>query len=109
MTLAEGESCAPDPGTSEVYRGCATPLLCDPSTLTCRPLAELGEPCVTGTVYGDTCAAGAVCDRFGSKTCVEARAVGDVCDTQEQCEGINCKDGRCQSIGLVPDGVCAPP
>lgn len=87
---------------------CEWPLLCDSTgSGTCRPLAQLGEPCLTGPSWGDTCAAGAVCDRLGSKTCVAAKKTGEACERLEECEGLRCGNGRCAPPVAPYEGLCS--
>lgn len=100
-----GAACVPSMPSPNEYLACK---FCESETGVCWALGELGEPCITGQNWGDTCVPGALCDRVHTKTCVKPKAVGEVCNSVEECEGLACKDGRCQSILWVPDGVCAP-
>lgn len=88
--------------------GCKRPLFCDYNgSGTCRPYARLGEPCVTGSNFGDTCAPGATCDRQGSKMCVAAKKPGEPCVAQEECEGLRCRNGRCAPPLAPYSGLCS--
>jgi hypothetical protein len=92
LEVGEGEACTdPDP---LVQRRCALGLLCDDSAHCVRP-ARLGDTCLTGPIWGDTCAAGSVCDRTDTRTCVAAVAQGEACAVPEDCEGLLCSDGVC--------------
>jgi hypothetical protein len=89
--LTVGDTCD---GT--LNEACPTPLLCDPNQKRCMPLAALGEACITGSSFGDTCEAGALCDRMGTKRCIEPKPVGADCESIEECEGLACIGGVCR-------------
>jgi hypothetical protein len=96
---AEGESCAREKERVE----CNWPLLCDEETEVCVKRPKLGEPCMTGASWGDTCAQGSVCDRMGTKRCVKPKPVGKPCETLEECEDLACVDGLCREpLDVVP-------
>lgn len=99
----EGEGC-------ESWRSekviCEPPLLCDPDEVCAKP-ATMGEICLTGPNYGDTCAQGLMCDRTGTKRCVKPTPVGKACDTIEDCESLGCVDGECREP-LLALPLCGP-
>ena len=65
--------------------------------------AELGEPCITGSTWVDTCAVGAVCDGTGTQRCVAPKPVGTECEAPEECEALACVDGRCREpLFVIP-------
>lgn len=100
----EGEDCSPAdlPDRAE----CDWPLICDLEQNVCVQRPGLGEACLTGPVWGDTCGQGAVCDRKQSKRCVSPRAIGEPCRELEECENLACVDGTCRDPLLTP-AVCA--
>ena len=91
---AEGESCASTAGLT-VF--CANRMLCHPEDQTCVRPAERGEPCVTGPVWGDTCAQGSVCDRLNTRRCIAPLPPGSPCTKLEECEGLLCHEGVCKA------------
>jgi hypothetical protein len=95
VRLREGDDCVS--GDRRVDVECELPLLCDEVIGRCVSPAERGAPCLTGPSWGDTCAEGSVCDRTGSKRCVEPIPVGDACEDGELCEGLACADGVCRT------------
>lgn len=101
-----GASCLPTMPAPNEYLSCR---FCESETGICWALGELGEPCVTGQNWGDTCVPGALCDRVHTKTCVKPKAVGEACDSVEECEGLACEEGHCQPILWAPDAACTPP
>jgi hypothetical protein len=94
----EGESCFA--AASNTVRLCEGELLCDDERGVCVRRGARGEPCLTGLNWGDTCAAGSVCDRLGSRRCVAPIPVGQPCGP-----GI---DGECEALACV-GGVCREP
>jgi hypothetical protein len=92
--VEEGEPCVEDDPLTELY--CRWPLLCDPTSERCVARAERGEPCLVGLSWGDTCAAGSVCDRSDTERCIEPIAVGDACEDGERCEGSACVEETCR-------------
>ena len=94
--VAEGDRCAGEGLDLDAAYECELPLLCDEARGVCVARAARGEPCITGPVWGDTCAEGSVCDRLGSRTCVEPTPVGDPCSSIEECESLACIEGTCR-------------
>jgi hypothetical protein len=90
----EGEDCAWSAGEERVE--CERPLLCDHEDDLCARPAKLGERCITGPLWGDTCEQGAVCDRTGTKRCVKPTPVGQACASIEDCEAQACVGGTCR-------------
>ena len=102
-TLPEGADCSPRENATVV---CASPLLCSDDEVCVRP-AKLGESCLTGPQWGDTCAEGSVCDRNGTKRCVKPTPVGKPCTELEDCEWLACIDGLCRDpLSVVT--ICEP-
>jgi hypothetical protein len=99
---AEGDPCAPESAGS--YR-CEPPLICNDAERCVMP--GLGEPCVVGGQFADTCPSGLVCDRANTQHCIEPVPVGGACDAPENCESLACRDGVCLEpvFGLE---TCAP-
>lgn len=93
----EGESCARPDG---IWVMCGSGLECMDGICS-RPHA-LAEPCSDG-FRGDLCEVGATCDWNETKTCVPARAVGESCTDQTQCEAYSCVDGICVRTAIVAD------
>jgi hypothetical protein len=96
--VAEGDHCGDVQRETNSELNCRRELLCDDQRLVCVPRAERGEPCLTGYAWGDTCAEGSVCDRLGSKRCVEPAPIGSACDggLENLCEGHLCVAGQCR-------------
>lgn len=101
----EGESCGDDDPTDAKLFSCALGLFCNENEV-CVPPAKLGESCPTGPNYGDTCESGALCDRFDTKTCIEAPTVGTACDKPDDCEGLACLDGKCAKAAFFTRHFC---
>ncbi|HEX2678497.1 MAG TPA: hypothetical protein VHM19_17715 [Polyangiales bacterium] len=101
----EGAACgAAGPHVDVVCKG---NLLCDDQQLECVRPAGRGEPCLTGAIWGDTCAKGSVCDRL-SKRCVEPTPVGKPCDESHNlCENYACVNSVCVAP-LFFTGPCTP-
>ena len=98
----EGESCA-SPADAHAKVHCDRGLDCRDGT--CRPLRALGDDCPDGFM-GDFCEPGATCDWHDTKQCVPARAYGETCTDQTQCEGYSCVEGKCVRTAVV--GMCIP-
>jgi hypothetical protein len=96
-----GQSCGQP--VDEVWSECTPPLLCDTEREICVRRAKLGEPCLTGPLWGDTCDVGLVCDRNGSKRCVKPTPVGGPCTSVDECENLACVEGVCREpLFIVP-------
>jgi hypothetical protein len=93
-TLQEGERC--DSEVRNELTSCDPALLCNDRSGLCVRRARLGETCLTGVIWGDTCESGAVCDRRGTKRCVKPKAVGEPCEALEECDGLACVAGTCR-------------
>lgn len=85
-----GEPCLPE---EDGRPSCRPPLQCRPD-LRCD-LPQLGEPCLSGAPWGDTCAKGLVCDALDTKRCIEPLSPGSACNSWQQCELFLCVDGAC--------------
>jgi hypothetical protein len=77
---------------------CTTGLYCSNLTQTCKPFAELGQPCEPRR-----CVPGVVCSAelpsgVNPPVCVEPNAVGGECAEDEHCQTDICNplDGKCQ-------------
>jgi len=90
----EGEPCVSQ--NPSVEYDCEWPLLCHEDAGVCVARAARGEQCITGPVWGDTCAMGSVCDRLDTKICVEPIAEGEPCEDGERCEYLACEEGLCR-------------
>jgi hypothetical protein len=84
-----GQSCLPE-GTAGLR--CLPPAECRDDTCS---LPGLGEPCLVEALYGDTCGKGLVCDREGSRLCIEPKRAGSPCASVRECELFACIDGVC--------------
>lgn len=76
---------------------CGTTMICDDSSVTCRPFHGVDEVCDM-TDYGPRCAAGAQC--VGGR-CYAALAEGDACTPENAATctaGTVCSDGHCERI-----------
>jgi hypothetical protein len=106
--VGEGARCVSAADDGHTTFDCAPTLLCDfEGSGTCVRRGELGEPCLVGSLWGDTCAVGSVCDRSGSQRCVAPRAVGEACEHGEQCEAYACHDGVClEPLFETSGGAC---
>jgi hypothetical protein len=88
--IVEGDPCAPE--SAAAFR-CEPPLICNDADVCVMP--KLGDPCVVGAQFADTCPTGLVCDRSNTQRCIEPVPVGGRCDAPEECEGLACRDGVC--------------
>jgi hypothetical protein len=101
----EGEDCSPADSLNMVE--CKWPLICSPETNVCVQRPTLGQTCITGSAWGDTCGPGSVCDRQQSDRCVMPKAIGEVCSALEECESLACIGGRCRAPLFVAP-LCSP-
>jgi len=78
--------------TQEQSFHCPDDAVCDIDG-TCQLRHDLGDLCGVGP--SDNCQQLAVCDRAATGSCIQAKPIGDTCNSPSDCENFACRNGHC--------------